>query len=98
MACAKPVVTTNVGQNPEYIVNGESGILVGANAETELSSALLALLKDSGLCRKLGLAARERISRHFVWDRQPVEECEQAYAVARAGRSLVSMSASAVAT
>jgi glycosyltransferase involved in cell wall biosynthesis len=83
MACGKAVVTTNVGQNPEYIVTGESGILVSPNAETEFSSALLALLSDLGLRRKLGLAARERISHGFVWDCQPVEECEQAYAVAR---------------
>ena len=94
MACGKPVLTTNVGQNSEYIVSGESGILVSANAEAELSSAIMTLLGDQGLRRRLGRAARERISHHFVWDRKPVEECEQAYQAALTARSVVGGNAS----
>jgi glycosyltransferase involved in cell wall biosynthesis len=100
MACGKPVVTSNVGQNPEYIVTGENGILVNPNDEAEFSSALAMLLNDQPLRRRLGLAARERIRRHFVWDGKPVEECEQAYEVALATRSVVakSLSSSVAAT
>ena len=86
MACGKPVVTTNVGQNPEYIVSGESGMLVDPLDPQELSAALLALLGDPGRRHSLGSNARERISRYFVWDGEPVEQCEQAYQVAIASR------------
>lgn len=92
MACGKPVVTSNVGQNPEYIVTGENGILVNPNDEAEFSSALAMLLNDPPLRRRLGLAARERIRRHFVWDGKPVEECEQAYELALTTRSVAAKS------
>jgi glycosyltransferase involved in cell wall biosynthesis len=93
MACGKPVLTTDVGQNAEYIVSGESGILVNPGAEEELSSAIMTLLGDESLRRRMGRAARERISRHFVWDRTPVEECEQAYQAALTVQALVGSNA-----
>jgi glycosyltransferase involved in cell wall biosynthesis len=93
MACGKPVLTSNVGQTAEYIVNGESGILVNPNAEAEFSNAIMALLDDHCLRRRLGKAARDRISDHFVWDRKPVEECERAYQAALTAQSLASSNA-----
>jgi glycosyltransferase involved in cell wall biosynthesis len=96
MACAKPVVTTNVGQNPEYIISGESGVLVDPHDEEKLSLALTSLMANADLRSTIGAHARKRISQLFTWNGGPVQECEQSYRAAR--HSFQSRRRSALAT
>jgi glycosyltransferase involved in cell wall biosynthesis len=67
MACRKPVVASRVGGIPELVRNGKEGILVGSGDVAALSQAILKLLKDSDLRRRMGKAGRERVSK-YSWD------------------------------
>lgn len=60
MAAALPVVATNVGGNPEVVVDRHSGYLFKPGDTAGLSQALDSLSKNSELRLKLGSAARER--------------------------------------
>jgi glycosyltransferase involved in cell wall biosynthesis len=79
------VVTTNIGQNPEYIVNGVGGLLCPPGDEAAFSAALLLVLRDPALRETLGRAARQKIGEHFVWEDEAVSVCETAYEMATAG-------------
>jgi len=67
MACKKPVVASRVGGIPELVRDGTDGLLVGAGDVAGLSRAILRLLKDPDLCRRMGEAGRERVS-EYSWD------------------------------
>ena len=60
MAAGLPIVATRVGALPELIEEGESGILVARGDAPALADALLRLLWDAVLARRLGQAARAR--------------------------------------
>jgi len=79
MALGKPVVTTPVGQNLEYIENGKSGIL--ARDCVEMASALTSLVDDATLRQRLGQNAQRRIWGEFSWEKT-VDRVLQAYALA----------------
>jgi glycosyltransferase involved in cell wall biosynthesis len=79
MSMAKAVVTTAVGQNTEYIVDGESGVLVPPGDESRFAHELERLLKDPGLRLRLGQNAKERIKDKFSWGGVPVDNCLAAY-------------------
>jgi glycosyltransferase involved in cell wall biosynthesis len=69
MACAKPVVSTNVGAVPEIVVDGVTGLLVPERDEHALAVAVLELLADEALAKRLGEAGRAHVSEHFSLDR-----------------------------
>jgi len=51
------------------VVDGKTGLLVEKNNPEELADALLRLLKDEDLREAMGRAGRQRVMRHFTWDR-----------------------------
>lgn len=65
MASGKPVVATNVGGNPEAIVNGETGFLVPPHSPEALARALLPLLREPELRTQLGENGLERVKKLF---------------------------------
>ena len=79
MAMGKPVITSAVGQNKEYIVDGESGILVPAENENLFAAKLELLLRDPELRVRLGRNAERRIRENFHWDGEPLHQCLAAY-------------------
>jgi glycosyltransferase involved in cell wall biosynthesis len=79
MAMEKPVLTTAVGQNREYIVDGESGLLAAAGDERAFAAGLDFLLKDPELRARLGKNAAERIRHRFNWKAEPLQQCLAAY-------------------
>ena len=56
----RPVVATDAGGNPEVVQDGESGLLVPVGNTEALRGALLRVLSDTALSRKLGSGARKR--------------------------------------
>jgi glycosyltransferase involved in cell wall biosynthesis len=78
MAAGRPVVAERVGQAGEYLVDGESGVLVPSGDATAFSEAVVALLRDGDRRRRMGEAARQRIWGHFAWDKL-ARVVEQAY-------------------
>ncbi len=72
------VVTDAVGQNKVYVLEGQTGLLVPPGDTTYFVSALVRLLSDGSLRRRLGAAAQQRMLQHFTWATL-VEAIEEAY-------------------
>lgn len=66
MAASKPVVATNVGSIAEMVVDGETGYLVPSGDPKALSDALIKLLKNKDLAKKMGEAGREKVKEKFT--------------------------------
>ncbi|MBV8949792.1 MAG: glycosyltransferase family 4 protein, partial [Actinobacteria bacterium] len=64
MVAGVPVVSTRVGGIPEMVLDGETGVLVGDDAD-ELAGAISRLLDDATLRRDMGRAARQRAEERF---------------------------------
>jgi glycosyltransferase involved in cell wall biosynthesis len=69
MACGKPIVATAAGGIPEVVVDGETGFLVAPRDHEAMARAIVALLKDEDLRRRMGEAGRTRARVHFSAER-----------------------------
>ena len=65
MAMGKPVVATRTPGLDDYVVNGETGVLVPHDDRDAIADALVELLKDSDRRAELGAEARRRALAHF---------------------------------
>jgi len=63
-----PVVADAVGQNCEYIVHEETGLLVEPGNDGAFAQAVVRLLRDEGLRQRMGKAAGARMLRRYNWD------------------------------
>ena len=68
MAYGRPVVASTVGGLPDAVEDGVTGLLVPSRDATALRAALVRLLDDPGLRRRLGELARARALERFSWD------------------------------
>ena len=66
MSCGMPIIGTAVGGIPD-LVSEENGILVEAGDIAGIKSAILRLKASPTLCRKMGMANREKIERNYRW-------------------------------
>jgi glycosyltransferase involved in cell wall biosynthesis len=64
-AAGKPVVAYADGGIPEIVAGGETGLLVPTGDRGALADALLRLLADPALARRMGTAGRERMVSGF---------------------------------
>ncbi|HEY4658664.1 MAG TPA: glycosyltransferase family 4 protein [Gemmatimonadaceae bacterium] len=69
MAAAKPVVGTTAGGIPEMVVDGETGFLVAPRDREAMASAIVRLLKDEPLRRRMGEAGLARVRARFSAER-----------------------------
>ena len=65
MASGIPVLASNVGGNPEAIVEGVTGFLFEPLNPDELAAKVILLFKDKELRERMGRAGRERAERFF---------------------------------
>jgi len=65
MAAGLPVVATGVGGTTEVVVQDETGFLVPAADPDAMAKAIVTLLRDPTLCRRMGEAGRRRVEQHF---------------------------------
>jgi len=84
MAASKAVVGTTAGGIPEAVEHGITGLLVPPHNADALAEAMLTLLRDGTLRRRMGEAGLERVRRMFNVDRM-VDETLAVYALV-AGR------------
>jgi glycosyltransferase involved in cell wall biosynthesis len=69
MVFARPIVATAAGGIPDAVQDGVSGRLAPPRDPEALASALLEVLKDSELRRRLGAAGRLRYEEFFTVER-----------------------------
>lgn len=78
MASRLPVVATNVGGNPELILNGITGILVPVNSPVHIFQAISRLIENKNLMAKMGDNARQLIETKFSMQTM-ISETEKQY-------------------
>ena len=78
MAMGKPVVATNVGGNPEAVVDGETGFLVSPADSNALAQAILNILRNPDLGKRMGIAGRERVKKYFTLNKM-IHQIEDLY-------------------
>ncbi len=78
MALGKPVVATRVGGIVDVVEDGETGILVRPGDPGDLARAIITLLEDENLARRMGEAGKERVDSRFT-ARTMVREIEKVY-------------------
>jgi glycosyltransferase involved in cell wall biosynthesis len=68
MASGLPIIATNVGGNPELVVDTLTGLLVPAGDPASLATALGALFADPDRAAELGRAGCARVKAEFSLD------------------------------
>ncbi|WP_299213145.1 glycosyltransferase family 4 protein [uncultured Dokdonia sp.] len=68
MALEKAMVTSDIGWAKELMIDGETGYIISPDDIQKLSEAIVRLLQDMDLSKKMGVQARERILAHFTQD------------------------------
>ncbi|MCI4364477.1 MAG: glycosyltransferase family 4 protein [Thermoplasmata archaeon] len=69
LAQGTPVVASRVGGIPEFVPDGQAGLLVTPNDPSELARAILRLWDDTSLAGRLGAYGREVVVPQYTWDR-----------------------------
>jgi phosphatidyl-myo-inositol dimannoside synthase len=67
-AYGRPVLAGNVGGSLDAVLDGETGLLVDPLDTMAVAEAIVRLLRDDELARRLGAAARARAA-HYAWPR-----------------------------
>lgn len=78
MASAKPVITTSLGGNPEAVIEGVSGLLIPQGDSKALAHAILSLLKDKELAKRMGEAGRRQVVEMFAIEKN-ISNTEELY-------------------
>jgi len=69
LAAGLPIVATKIGGISEIIHDGDTGLLVPPENSQALGAAVVRLLRNPELSRKLGRAGQEYVQRNFSFDR-----------------------------
>lgn len=68
-ACGKPVIGGRSGGVPDAIIDGETGLLVDPLNINQIAEALIKLLTNPELARRMGEKGRERIEKELNWQK-----------------------------
>lgn len=66
MACGKPIVATRTGGIPEVVVDLETGFLVPPRDRRAMAEAIISLLRDADLRRRMGQKGLQRVRALFA--------------------------------
>jgi len=68
-ACGLAVIGSRSGGIPEAIREGETGLLVDPDDPAAVAAAVVTVLEDDALRRRLGAAGRAAVEGYYNWDR-----------------------------
>lgn len=66
MAYGTPPIVTNIGGNPELVVNNESGIIIEPKNSKAIADAIMQLFNNPDSTKTLGTNAKNRIGQEFT--------------------------------
>jgi glycosyltransferase involved in cell wall biosynthesis len=69
MACAKPVIASNIGGPAEIISNGKTGLLVPPAQPEILATKIIELLDDGKRTEQMGANARKTVIERYSWEK-----------------------------
>ncbi len=78
MALGNPIVATTAGGNPELVIHEQTGLLVPPGKPAKLAHAIMQLLDNPSLRRKMGRAGRQRVEQFFRMEKM-IEQTEMLY-------------------
>src|SRR5690606_35012391 len=68
-ACSRPVIATEVGDVPEVVIEGQTGLLVPPRDAQALADAMERLIVDRALRARLGTGAGRFAAENRSWSR-----------------------------
>lgn len=68
MSCARPVIASHVGGNPELVLDGVTGLLFPVRDSRSLAEALLVLIDDPAQRLRLGQAGLQLVTSRHNWN------------------------------
>jgi glycosyltransferase involved in cell wall biosynthesis len=68
-AAELPVIITKVGGIPTICINKENALIIPPEDPKKISEAMIALIKDQKLRRKLGENGRKLVEEKYGWDK-----------------------------
>jgi glycosyltransferase involved in cell wall biosynthesis len=86
MLCRTAVIATRVNGIPEFINDGETGILVDADDARSLAAAMIRLNEDRDFRVALADRGHEAVTKEYSWDRL-TEQYIELYQRSRSGKS-----------
>ena len=66
-SCVRPVVASQIGGIPDFVRDGDNGLLARPGDAADLAEKLSAVLSDPDLARRMGRNGRERVLRGHDW-------------------------------
>ena len=86
MACARPVVATDVGGAREQVMDGETGYIVQPGDDEAMAKHIISLLRDPERAREMGLRGRRIVQEKFSCEAQ-LERTEKLYEQLLSGKA-----------
>jgi mannosylfructose-phosphate synthase len=68
MACGRPVVASRLGGIRELVTSEENGLLVDPTNANDFSAAIIKLLNDERLARRIGERGRDIVRERYSWE------------------------------
>ena len=68
-ACGKPVIASDFGNLKKLVKDGINGLLVNEQRPREIEQAILKLITNKNLSRKISLANRKEVLERYSWDK-----------------------------
>ncbi len=78
MACGVPVITCPSGGITDFVVDGETGVLVQPDKPDELANAMIGVFRDRGKLSNLKKNALHMVRDRYSWDKI-TDKVEEAY-------------------
>lgn len=66
-AAKLPVIATNVGDNTKIVIDGVNGILIEPDNTTQLTKAILKILRSRNKGRNLGMSGYRLVKKQYSW-------------------------------
>ena len=67
MACERPAISSRMGGTQDSIEDGVNGFLVNYADPEDIARAIITVLQDEALGRRMGIIGRQRVTRDFTW-------------------------------
>ncbi len=68
-SCSKPVIAADTGGVSDAVENGVNGLLIPSDDIAATAAAIITMLENNELRKRLGQQARQRVLDRFTWER-----------------------------